>query len=96
MRQQSLREKKGRKGFYVKGFRVSVSALLVSLVLNLMLSSGIYNRLIRIPEYKFYATDGIAAPILLTPLEAPNKSAKPLLEDDPPEEMITRDLPENI
>lgn len=96
MKQQNIKNKKNRKNFYALGFKRAVNLLLVSVILNLLLSTGIHNRLIRIPEPKFYATDGIAAPILLTPLDGPNKSSEPLLPDDPPEEMPIRELPENI
>lgn len=96
MRQENLSEKKNRKGFYVSGFRLSVSLLMVSVILNLGLSAGIQNRLVRIPEPNFYATDGISAPILLNPLKAPNESSTPLLPDDLPEEMAPRELPDNI
>lgn len=96
MKSGSLQEKKNRKGFYSAGFRTAVNVLLVSVILNFMLVAATHNQIARRMDPPFYATDGIAAPILLTPLSGPNESSEALLPDDPPEEMGVRELPDNV
>lgn len=96
MRHENLVEKKGRRSFYCRSFQKAVSVLLGSVVLNLVLSAAIHSRLVKVQEPDFYATNGVSFPILLAPLDAPNLSSTPLLQDSPPEEMVVRDLPENV
>ena len=96
MRHENLIEKKGRRGFYSRGFQKAVSVLLGSVILNLVLSAAIHSRLVKIPQPDFYATDGVSALVSLTPLNVPNRSSIPLLPDDLPEEISLKDLPQNV
>lgn len=96
MRRESVAEKKSKKGFYSRGFRYAVNALVISIVLNLMLSGAIHGRLIHRGDSTYYSTDGVHSPIQLSPLDAPNFSSTPLLPESPPDEMTMRELPDGM
>lgn len=74
---------KNRKRFYVHSYRRALRLLMVSLILNGGILLGIGYQVISEPERDFYATDGISAPVKLTPLLQPNASPNALLTPDP-------------
>lgn len=84
MRNMTIDEVKQTKTFYRNALRRSVNLLIFSLVLNGLLCVWIYNKLITIQQPNYYATNGVKAPIQLTPLSTPNYSSTPLLAADPP------------
>jgi intracellular multiplication protein IcmM len=82
------------KAFYILTYRKGIRWVMLSLTLNFILSLAIYYAHFNTPEPDFYATSGIAPPIKLTPLNAPNYSSTPLLEPDPVTEDETRVIPQ--
>lgn len=54
-----------------------------SLLLNIALCVAISYRYFHQPEQQFYATNGVTAPMLLEPLDAPNNLSNALLPPDP-------------
>ncbi len=68
--------------FYQDSYRRGVTALLVSILLNVCLAVGLYYAYFSLPERDFYATDGITPPLLLKALNEPNNSSKALLPND--------------
>lgn len=85
---------KQSKMFYVVIYRRSLSALMISLVLNCIFSLLIYYVYLSRPEPDYYATSGIAPPIQLTVMAEPNKSSVALLPPDPVEEVEARPIPQ--
>lgn len=96
MRQKSLTERKSEKSFYVILFRRTVNVLLFSVIVNLFLIGFIHGAYKRKPELMFYSTNGVTAPVPLTPLSGPNMSSESLMPAEGNEEMETRELPNNI
>lgn len=68
--------------------------LLMSILLSLALCAAISYRYFHQPEQQFYATNGITAPVLLTPLNAANNLSNPLLPPDPIMTDQTKLIPE--
>ncbi|ASQ45262.1 type IVB secretion system protein IcmM/DotJ [Legionella clemsonensis] len=85
---------KRSKAFYIRTYRKGGTFVIVSLIINILLSLLIYYIHFNQPEPDFYATSGITPPIQLTPLNAPNYSSTPLLEPDPTNEDETRVIPQ--
>lgn len=77
---------KKTKFFYIQTYRVMISLIILSGLLNIFLGlMGVYiynNR----PAIHFYATSGIAPPIELTPMATPNYSTEAILPPDPTDE----------
>ncbi|WP_133129392.1 type IVB secretion system protein IcmM/DotJ [Legionella yabuuchiae] len=74
---------KRSKRFYVITYRNAGTALFFSSALNVLLGTGIYYTYFHQPERNFYATNGIAPPVELTPLDEPNYTSDALLASDP-------------
>lgn len=85
---------KQSKQFYVNTYRRVGAVLLVSIAGNLLLGVVLYYVYMNQPEHDFYATNGVTAPVPLTPLSAPNESSIPLLASDPGSENTSRVIPE--
>lgn len=74
---------KHSKAFFIRNYRHSLNALMISLALNVLLCGAIYYLHFHEPAPNFYATSGIVPPVGLPPLSAPNTLSTPLLEDEP-------------
>lgn len=85
---------KSKTNFNVSVYRRGLVALILSLLLSTVLGILIFYAYLTEPERDFYATSGVAAPVKLNPLNAPNMSSQALLEPDPPEEMGLRTIPD--
>ncbi|KTC86357.1 type IVB secretion system protein IcmM/DotJ [Legionella brunensis] len=85
---------KNSKAFYIRTYRKGATFVIVSLLINLLLSLAIYYVHFNQPDPDFYATSGITPPIMLTPLKTPNYSNTPLLEPDPINDDETRVIPQ--
>ncbi|MBA3536785.1 MAG: phosphoesterase [Tatlockia sp.] len=82
------------KSFYIRTYRVAGRTLIISLLINFLLSLAIYYLYFHQPVRDFYATSGITPPVKLNPLEQPNYSATPLLETDPPNDNTVKIIPD--
>ena len=85
---------KKSKRFYVNTFRRAGSALLVSVIGNLSLSLLIYYVYFNQPGHDFYATNGVTAPIMLTPMDVANSTSVAMLANDPPDDNDIKVIPE--
>ena len=74
---------KQSKLFYVQAFRKVGSALFLSVALNLVLGVAVYYVHFSQLEKGFYATNGVTAPEMLTPMDMPNNTSAALLASDP-------------
>lgn len=74
---------KQSKFFYVMTYRKLLTSIIVFQALNVVLFLGIAFLYMKRPEPQYYATSGIALPILLEPIDAPNASSEALLPPDP-------------
>ncbi|MCA0404282.1 MAG: type IVB secretion system protein IcmM/DotJ [Proteobacteria bacterium] len=74
---------KGSKFFYVRTYRFGAQCLMISIILNLVMSLMIYYLYISRPDPDFYATSGMVPPVPLRALAEPNQSANALLPPDP-------------
>lgn len=88
MSRQTWNEIKASKRFYVKLYRRSINILIVSLLINLILSYVGLHMYFNRPARVAYSTNGASPPTVLSPLSAPNKSKEPLLGSDPNESEI--------
>jgi hypothetical protein len=70
------------------------SALFISIFTNFFLGLVIYYVYHSRPDPDFYATNGVTAPIELTPMDAPNDTSAPLLPDDPESDDDNKVIPE--
>ncbi len=85
---------KSSKNFYVNSYRRGLIALIISLIVNCVFGVLIGYVHLTEPERDFYATSGIAPPIQLQPLLAPNYSSNALLPPDPPAESEDKLIPQ--
>lgn len=69
--------------FYVTMYRRGTLAILVSMGLNLLLIAFIVLVYSQEKVAEYYSSDGIRSPILLTPLDTPNRTSTWLLPPDP-------------
>ncbi|NCT56285.1 MAG: hypothetical protein GW760_01025 [Legionella sp.] len=83
MRRQVWRNIRRTKRFYTTTFRFSQSALVFSLVINVVLGVVIWHTYLYQPKRHFYITNGMVPPTEVIPLDARNMSAVPLLGNDP-------------
>jgi len=83
MRRELWRVVKRSKRFYVRTYRFAGSALIFSLMMNVMLGLAIYQTYFYKPERHFYVTNGIVPPTELMAMDAANESSVPLLANDP-------------
>jgi intracellular multiplication protein IcmM len=87
MLKQNLDDVKTRKNFYRNLFRRSVKLTLIMGVLAITQAALIFFLYITRPEPDYYSTSGVAAPMSLTAMNAPNMRSEPLLQPDLPDEM---------
>ncbi len=71
------------KRFYVGTFRFAESALVFSLLVNVLLCVGLVYAYKHVPDRHYYATNGEVPPSELTAMDAPNETSVPLLAADP-------------
>lgn len=74
---------KRSKFFYVKTYRRASKALLLSLLINILLSLMAFYVYTHRPQRDFYATNGITEPVKLTPMLSRNYGSEALLPPDP-------------
>lgn len=94
MSQETWDAIKNSKSFNVRTYRALKKGLVISVLLNLLLSLAIYYSYFNQPIRDFYATSGITPPVPLQPLDAPNTTDKYLLAPDPVVEDITKTIPD--
>ncbi|MBA2657027.1 MAG: phosphoesterase [Tatlockia sp.] len=82
------------KAFYIRTYRVAGKSLIISLLINIILSLAIYYSYFHQPERDFYATSGITPPVKLNPLDQRNYSTTPLLGADPPDDNSVKLIPD--
>lgn len=85
---------KSSKNFYVNSYRRGLITLIISSVVNCIFGALIAYIHLTEPERDFYATSGVAPPIQLTPLLAPNFSSSALLPPDPSAESEDKLIPQ--
>jgi intracellular multiplication protein IcmM len=85
---------KKSKNFNVNIYRRGLTALNISLVLSSIFGLLLFYMYLTEPERDFYATSGVAPPIQLQPLLAPNYSSNALLPPDPPAESEEKLIPQ--
>lgn len=68
--------------------------IVMSVLLSLVLCAAISYYYFHQPDQRFYASNGITAPIELTPLAAANNLSNPLLPPDPIISDQTKPIPE--
>lgn len=85
---------KDSKRFYVDSYRKIGTTLVISIFVNLFLGCGIYYAYFNRPEPEFYATSGIAPPVLLTAMDIPNNTSVALLAPDPEVENEVKKIPQ--
>lgn len=94
MRRESYEEIKAHKNFYRNSFRKTTKVLIISVFLNIVCLIGIFYKFLTLPDPDFYATNGVTAPIPLKSMNAPNMTSQSLLEEDQPDEITVKELPE--
>lgn len=83
MRRQVWRNIRRTKSFYTTTFRFAGSALVFSLIINVVLGVVIWQTYLYQPKRHFYITNGMVPPTEVIPLDARNMSSVPLLGNDP-------------
>ena len=83
MRRDVWRVIRGSKNFHVTTFRLARTAIVFSLIINLVLGLAICQAYFYKPERHFYVTNGVVPPTELTSRDTPNESSVPLLANDP-------------
>lgn len=83
MSRETWRLIKQSKRFYVNTYRRAGSALVFSMLVNLLLGIGIYHSYFNRAAHDFYATSGITPPVELVAMNEPNQTSVPLLADEP-------------
>ena len=84
---------KQSKHFYVGTYRGALTALFISISLNLLLGFAVYYTYFNQPESDFYATNGVTAPVELNPMSKPNTSSNPLLKSVPTQKEENKAIP---
>ncbi|NKB46544.1 MAG: phosphoesterase [Legionellales bacterium] len=87
-----IEERKLNRFFFRDKFRSTLAFLTMSLILSVVLIVAIVFWRMTQTTPDFYATSGMAAPILLDVLAQPNLGSEPLLPPDRPEETGLKDL----
>lgn len=85
---------KDSKRFYIGTYRKIGTALIISVMVNLVLGCGIYYTYLNLPNPEFYATNGMTPPVLLTAMDIPNNTSVALLAPDPAVESNVKRIPE--
>ena len=94
MSRQTWNLTKQSKQFYVLTYRKAGTALIVSVIINLFLSLGIYYTYFGRPDHEFYATNGVTYPDRLIAMDAPNNSSAALLAPDPSDANDNKVMPQ--
>ncbi|WP_454782951.1 type IVB secretion system protein IcmM/DotJ [Legionella sp. WA2022007384] len=85
---------KNSKNFYVISYRRGLITLIISSIVNCIFGVLIVYIHLTQPERDYYATSGIAPPIQLQPILAPNFTPNALLPPDPPAESEDKLIPQ--
>ncbi len=85
---------KHSKRFYVSTYRKAGSALVISILINLMLGLAVYYTYFTRPEPDFYATSGMTPPIQLTYMDERNNTSVPLLASDQDDDYNNKVIPQ--
>lgn len=81
------------KRFYVGTFRFIESMLVLSLLISVLLTAGVFYIYLDIPERHYYATNGVVPPSDLTAMDAPNETSVALLASDPTTDDDEKSIP---
>lgn len=81
-----------RKGFYRRAYAVAVNLLIVSLCLTLLCVMWITYLYVEKPGQTYFSTNSAGFLAQLKPMDSPNRSSRPLLKPDPPEEAEIKTL----
>lgn len=84
---------KNSKHFYIATYRRAITALLISMSINVGLGVLFYFAYFSQPDAEYYSTSGVALPVKLTPLDGPNYTSTPLLASDPENEPENKVIP---
>lgn len=84
---------KNSKHFYIATYRRAITALFISMSINVGLGVLFYFVYFSQPETDYYSTSGVTPPVKLTPLDGPNYTSTPLLANDPDDEPETKVIP---
>lgn len=85
---------KRSKEFYVRTYRKTETAIVISVIISVGLIVGIiYTYSIR-PEPDYYATFGETPPVPLIAMDAPNYSSQALLADDSNQDSDVKAIPQ--
>jgi intracellular multiplication protein IcmM len=85
---------KHNKNFNVNVYRRGLLLIIISVIISCIIGILMFYVYLNQPERDYYATSGIAPPIKLNGLTAPNETANPLLPPDPPVEDVQRVIPQ--
>lgn len=82
------------KNFNVRVYRLSITLLVCSLMINILIGLLIAIVHLHEPERDYYATSGIAPPVQIQSMSAPNESSQPLLGSDPKTDEVQLVIPQ--
>ena len=85
---------KQSKHFYVNTYRRTESMLLLSITINLIIGFAIGYQYLGRPEHDFYSTNGVTAPMLLTPMDSANSTSVALLASESNSETNIKVIPQ--
>lgn len=85
---------KHNKNFNVHVYRRGLTFIVFSLFLSSAIGLLMFYLYLNQPERDYYATSGIAPPIKLNALSAPNETSNALLPPDPPTDEVQRLIPQ--
>lgn len=94
MSREAWRLIKHSKMFYINSYRNILRVLVVSMLLNLLLASGLAWKYFSRPPHDYYATSGITPPVMLTAMGAPNMQDTPLMQEEETSDNGERELPQ--
>lgn len=82
MSRRTWEQIKSSKRFYVNTYRLSANFLFISVMINILFCILIAYVYFNQSSLTFYATYGGTAPVRLTPMNTPNESSVPLLQQE--------------
>lgn len=85
---------KENKFFNVQFYRKITTWVVLSIALNIVLCLALMYVYVHKPKRHYYSTDGVTAPILLSPMTHANESSEALLPPDPVLQPENKPLPE--
>lgn len=94
MSRESWAIAKGHKNFNVHVYRRGLLMIIISLIFSCATCLLMFYFYLHLPERDYYATSGIAPPIKLQALAAPNELPTALLPPDPPTDDVQRVIPQ--